>query len=156
MPGEVASLSDLIGQALPQNLFDILAARMVTVVVATIDENGWPHTAPYNQIFAPDRERLVLAISRQDETYRSLKDNGMVALAIMEEGDVAVGIKGRASVLCEQMEANCNLAAVEVRLEQVKRDNSPHYLVTQGIRTRLREEPFLLQMRQIMNELRKL
>lgn len=145
-----------IGQALPQNLFDIMAARMVTVVVATIDGNGWPHTAPYNQIFAPDRERLVLAINRQDETYRSLKDNGMVALAIMEEGDVAFGVKGRARVLCERMEANCNLAAVEVRLEQVKRDNSPHYLVTQGIRTRLREEPFLLQMRQIMNELRKL
>jgi len=147
-------VSDLIGRRLTPGLLDLLARRMPTVVVATIGEDGWPHTAPYNQIAAPDSARLLVALNRQDHTYHNLCHRGCTMLALLEEGDVAVGIRGRARVVRERMEANCNLAVVEIEIEEIKRDNSPHYLVTQGIRIRLREEPFLIHQRRLMAELR--
>lgn len=146
-------MSDLIGRTLTPGILDLLARRMPVLVVATVDEDGSPHTAPYNQVVAPDPARLFLAVNRQDRTYRNLRERGLAVLALLEEGDVAVSIRSRARIVREQMETNCNLAVVEFAIEEIKRDNSPHYLVTQGIRTRLREEPFLLQQRRLMAEL---
>ena len=147
-------VSDLIGRTLTPGLLDLLVRRMPTVVMATIGEDDWPHTAPYNQIAALDPARLLLAVNHQDRTYCNLCRRGRVMLALLEEGDVAVGIRGRARVARERMETDCNLAVVEIEIEEIKRDNSPYYLVTQGIRTRLREEPFLIQQRRLMAELR--
>ncbi|MGQ9778893.1 MAG: pyridoxamine 5'-phosphate oxidase family protein [Bacillota bacterium] len=149
----MAAVSDLIGRTLTPGILDLLARRMPVLVVATVDENGLPHTAPYNQVVAPEPGRLLLAVNRQDHTYRNLRERGLAMLALLEEGDVAVSIRGRARIVREQMETNCNLGVVEIEIEEIKRDNSPYYLVTQGIRTRLREEPFLLQQRRLMAEL---
>lgn len=147
-------MSELIGRSLPPSLHDLLARRMTTVIVATLDEEGHPHTAPYNQVIAVDAGHLRLAVNRQDATFRHLRDYGLTMIAVLEEGDIAAGIKGRARILRQQMQANCNLALIEVEIDEVKKDNSPQYLVVQGIRTRLREEPFLLSQKQILAELR--
>ncbi|MGE5598296.1 MAG: pyridoxamine 5'-phosphate oxidase family protein [Bacteroidota bacterium] len=147
-------MSDLIGRALPANLVDLFTNRLTTVVVATVDNDGLPHTAPYNQLVAVDPGRLRLAINRQDETYRALRDYGLTMIAVLEEGDIAAGIKGKARVLRERMDTNCNLAVVEIEVEEIKRDNSPTHYVLSGVRTRHRGEPFLLRQRQIMAELR--
>lgn len=147
-------MSELIGQTLTPNLFDLLARGMATVVVATVDDDGWPHTAPYNQVIAMDPSHLRLAINRLDETFRSLSDYGLAMVEVLEEGDIAAGIRGRARIVHEQMEADCNLAVVEIAIDEVKRDNSPRFLVVQGTRTRYRRAPFLLLHRQIMTELR--
>lgn len=149
-------MSDLLGQSLTPNLCDLLAARQTTVVVATIDEAGWPHTAPYNQVYAPDRGHLLIAMNRQDATFKALSEDGRAMVEILEEGDVAVAVKCRASVVRDQMASNCNMAAISLAVEEVKRDNSPVNLVTQGVRTRLREETMLLSLRQVMAELRSL
>ncbi|MCL6615460.1 MAG: pyridoxamine 5'-phosphate oxidase family protein, partial [Firmicutes bacterium] len=82
-------MSDLIGRTLTPGLLDLLARRMPTVVVATIGEDDWPHTAPYNQIAAPDPARLLVAVNHRDHTYRNLCSRGRVMLALLEEGDVA-------------------------------------------------------------------
>ncbi|MGE5527688.1 MAG: pyridoxamine 5'-phosphate oxidase family protein [Patescibacteria group bacterium] len=147
-------MSELSGNVLPGNLVALLDKRPTTVVVATVDDDGWPHAAPYNLVYAPDDRRLWLAVNRQDVTLKALRDYGLTMIEVLEEGDIAVGIKGRARVIRDRMEANCNLCLVEVDVVEVKRDNSPHYLVAQGIRTRLREEPYLLQQRLIFQELK--
>ncbi|NLG84936.1 MAG: hypothetical protein GX493_10105 [Firmicutes bacterium] len=149
----MAAVSELIGRTLTPGLLDLLARRMPVLVVATVNPDGSPHTAPYNQFGAPDPGHLFLAINRQDHTYANLCARGLAGLALLEEGDVAISMRTRARVLQEQMVSNCNLAVVEFTIEEIKRDNSPHYLVTQGVRTRLREEPFLLQQRRLMAEL---
>lgn len=127
---------------------------MTTVVVATVDNDGQPHTAPYNQIMAVDPKHLRLAINRHDSTYRALRDYGLTMIEVLAEGDTAAGIKGHATVLRERMEVNCNLAMVEIEVDEVKRDNSPYYLVVQGVIARHRQEPILLYQRHVMNELR--
>lgn len=147
-------MSDLIGRVLPENLVDLFTHRLITVVVATVDNDGLPHTAPYNQLIAVDAGHLRLAINRQDETFRALRDYGLTMLAVLEEGDIAAGIKGRARILRDKMDTNCNLAVVEIEVEEVKRDNSPTHYVLSGVRTRHRDEPFLLRQRQVMAELR--
>ena len=147
-------MSELLGHALTSNLFDLLAKRAVTVVVATIDDDGWPHAAPYNQVFAVDPRHLRLAVNRQDETFRSLSGYGLAMIEVLEEGDIAAAIKGRARIVREQMDANCNLAVIEIEIDDVKKDNSLHYLVTQGVRVRHREESVLLYQKQVMTELR--
>ena len=147
-------MSDLLGRELTPNLFDLLAKRMATVVVATVDNDGCPHTAPYNQITAMDPKHICLAVNRQDATFLSLRDYGLTMIEVLEEGDIAAGIKGRARVCRQYMEANCNLAMIEIEIEEIKRDNSAYYVVTQGVRTRHREETALLYQRQVMAELR--
>ncbi len=147
-------MSELIGQTLTPNLYDLLARGTTTVVVATVDGDGWPHTAPFNQVIATDAGHLRLAINRLDETFRSLRDYGLAMVEVLEEGDIAAGIRGRARIMHEQMEADCNLAVVEIEIDEVKRDNSPRFLVVQGTRTRYRRAPVLLLHRQIMAELR--
>ena len=147
-------MSDLLGCELPPNLFELLARRTTVAVVATVDDDGWPHAAPYSQVVAVDPRHLRLAVARRDATYQSLRDYGLVMVEILEEGDIAAGIKGRARILRERMRTDDNLAVVEIEIDEVKRDNSTCFLVTQGVRTRLRQELYLLQLRQIMNELK--
>jgi hypothetical protein len=147
-------MSDLYGRALTPGLFDLLSSRLSVVVVGTVDSDGCPHTAPYNQVYAPDPNHLRLAINRQDLTFAALRDYGLAMVEVLEEGDLAAGIKGRARVIRDRMESNVNLALVELEIDEVKKDNSPLLLVVQGARTRYRESPFLFQQKPVIMEMR--
>lgn len=146
-------MSTWLGTELNSTLKDLFDKRISTVIMATLDQNQCPHTAPFNYITASDPKHLRLAISRNHQTFSNIQANGNVALAILEEGDIAVCIKGFARVIRNSMEFDYNMAIVEIEISEIKKDNSPTHFVSQGIRIRHRSELYLLGARRIFQEL---
>jgi uncharacterized pyridoxamine 5'-phosphate oxidase family protein len=149
--GEMMSV--LLGTELNSTLKDLFDKRISTVIMATLDQSQRPHTAPFNYITVSDPKHLRVAISRNQQTFSNIQANGNVALAILEEGDVAVCIKGIARVIRNSMEFDYNMAVVEIEISEIKKDNSATHFVTQGIRIRHRNELYLLESRRIFQEL---
>ena len=146
-------MSTYLGTELSSTLKDIFDQRISTVIVATLDRDLHPHTAPFHYIVVCNPGRLRLAVSKELLTYRHIADNAYVALAVLEDGDVAVCIKGSARVVLPKMDCDCNMAVVEVEIDEIRRDNSQSHYVTQGIRIRHRDEAHLLEARKIFLEL---
>lgn len=146
-------MSILLGTELNSTLKDLFDKRISTAIMATLDQEQHPHTAPFSHIVVSDPKHLRLAISRNHQTFLNIQANGNVALAILEEGDIAVCIKGFARIIRNSMEFDYNMAVVEVEISEIKKDNSLTHFVTQGIRIRHRSEPFLLESRKIFQEL---
>jgi uncharacterized pyridoxamine 5'-phosphate oxidase family protein len=149
----VSGLSDLIGEELTPALLDLFSKKITTVVVATTDEDGWPRTAPVNFIVANDKKTLRMALSKNHHTLANIRRDGRVNISILDEGDTAASVRGTAYVLKECMDINYSAAIVEVKVTQVKNDASMLHLVTQGVRTRHRNEPTVLYFRTMFNEL---
>lgn len=146
-------MSDLIGEELTPALLDLFTKKITTVVVATTDEDGWPRTAPVNFIVANDKKTIRLAMSKNHHTLANIRRDGRITISILDEGDTAASVRGTAQVLKECMDVNYSAAIVEINVVQVKNDSSPLHLVTQGVRTRYRNEPTVLYFRTMFNEL---
>lgn len=134
-------------------LEELFAKRMTVVVVSTIDEEYRPHTAPFHYLVVHDPKHLLLAVDRSHQTYQNIVTNGYVALQILDEGDIAVGINGIGRVVKEEMESDSNLSIFEIEIHEIKKDNWLTHFVIQGIRIRRKSEPFLLSSRKIFQEL---
>ena len=143
----------LLSNELNNTLTELFNSKMITIILATLDQDLHPHTAPFNYIAVRDSKHICLAISKYNQTYANIVLNGYVALAILEEGDMAVGIKGMGRIIVMNMESDYSMAVLEVEIYEVKKDNSPTHYVTQGIRIRHKSEPFLLSSRKIFQEL---
>ena len=143
----------MLGPELNSCLKDLFEKRISTVILATTDINHRPHTAPFNYVIAQDAKHLRIAISKEHQTYRNISERSPVALEVLEEGDVAVCIKGLAKVIRDNMCADYNMAVIEIEILEIKKDNSPNYLVTQGIRARHKNELTLFNSRKLLHEL---
>ncbi|HBE80541.1 MAG TPA: hypothetical protein DDW65_22560 [Firmicutes bacterium] len=145
----------LVGTELNPVLIDLLNKGINTVIIASIDQDYRPHTAPFNHIIVQDPKHLRVAVSKTHQTLQNIRDNVYVALAIIDEGDVAVCIKGMAHVLKEAMDIDCNRVVVDIEIDEIHRNNSQDFFVTQGIRIRHKNEPSLYYSRKILQELRQ-
>lgn len=143
----------MLGTELSPALADLFDKRIGTVIVATVDQEFHPHTAPFNFVVVRDSKNIRIAISRNHQTYQNILNNGCVAVAALDEGDIAVCIKGFGRVIRNAMDTDYNMAVVEVEISEIKKDNSMLYFVTQGIRIRHKTEPALLLSRKIFQEL---
>ena len=93
------------------------------VIMATIDERGWPDTAPISWITALDKRTLRLAVSREVATYRNMVRNENVMLTLLG-GGMTLGIRGRARIVSETMdEISLPMAMAEVIVDEVKDDS---------------------------------
>lgn len=151
--GGVVGMSILLGTELNASLIDLFEKRISTVIIATIDQEYSPQTAPFHYVVVRDPKHLRVAIDRNHQTYLNILDNGLVALAVLDEGDIAVCIKGKAILIQENMDSDYNMAIAEIEISEIKKDNSPSHFVTQGIRIRHKNEPNLLLSRKIFQEL---
>jgi uncharacterized pyridoxamine 5'-phosphate oxidase family protein len=146
-------MSVLLGTELNGTLMDLFDKRINTAIVATTDQSNNPHIAPFHFIVARDPKHLRVAVSRHHLTYLNMIENGHVAISVLDEGDIAVSIKGLAQVIKNSMESDYNMAVVEIEVTEIKKDNSPSHFVFQGTRIRHKSEPNLLNSRKIFQEL---
>jgi hypothetical protein len=149
----VVKLALLVGTELNSTLIDLFKKRINIAVIASIDGDYRPHTAPFNHIVVLDPKHLRVAISKYHQTLQNIIDNVYVALEILDEGDIAVCIKGTAQVIKGAMEADCNLVIIEIEIIEIRKNNSLDFFVTQGIRIRHKSEPSLHYSRKIFQEL---
>jgi hypothetical protein len=131
-------------------LFD---SKINTAILATNDKEHHPNTAPYNCIVAPNAKHLRIAICKDHQTYANILENGDVALAVIDEGDIAVCIKGTARVIRNNMDADINMAVIDIEIREIRRNNSAVFFVTQGIRTKYKNEQSLVDFRKLYYEL---
>ncbi len=68
------------------------------VVVATVDANGGPHTAPFGSICFVFSKIMRFGCDRKHETYENIKRNGQVVVSLVAPPDNAVSIRGKARV----------------------------------------------------------
>ena len=111
---------------LPPYVFDALhkpnrAINPVTVV-ATVDADGAPRTAPFGSLRAVTPRLLRLACNHHHDTYANMCRDGQVSVALLAPPDVAVSIRGKARVVQEQMQIGEHLAVLEIDVEEVKND----------------------------------
>ena len=145
-----------IGAELTPALKYLLDSRVNPVILATIDREHHPNTAPYNCIVAPDTRHLRIALCKDNQTYTNIIENGNIALAIIDEGDVAVCIKGNAQILMNHMNCDLNMAVIDIEIGEIRRNISPLFFVTQGIRTQFKNEQSLVNYRKLRYELNHL
>ncbi|NPV53190.1 MAG: pyridoxamine 5'-phosphate oxidase family protein [Firmicutes bacterium] len=146
-------MSGHVCDRLPGNVVDLLQKRLTTCVVATTASDGRPHVAPVNLIVARDDRMLRLALERDGRTLANLRSNQWVAISILDEGDIAVEIKGEAVIVKEHMNANSTMAMVDVTVREVENHAHPIILVSCGVRTRRRSNLVNLFFRVLFCEL---
>ncbi len=93
-----------------------------TVIVATIDSNGAPHTAPFGSLRAINTRRLRFGCDRKHDTYSNLRRDDHISVSLVIPPNIAVSISGRASVVKEQMSLLKTDAIIEITIANVKDD----------------------------------
>ena len=111
---------------LPPDVFAVLnkpnRAINPIAVVATVDADGAPRTAPFGSLRAVTPSLLRLACNQYHDTYTNLCRGGQVSVALLAPPNIAVSIRGRARVVQERMDTGNHLAVVEIDIEEVKND----------------------------------
>ena len=115
-----------VAPELPENIFVVLhkpdKALSPVSIVATVDPDGTPHTAPFGSMRAVTPRLLRFASLRQHDTYVNLLKDDRVMVAFVAPPNIAVSIKGRARVAREKMALDENFALLEIDIEEVKND----------------------------------
>ena len=115
-----------IAKELPEEVFPVLRkpdhAMNPIAVVATVNEDGTPHTAPFASIRAITPDRLRMICFRFHHTFSNLIRDGRLMISFLAPPDIAVSIKGKASLIKEHMDVDENYAVLEVEIEEVKND----------------------------------
>ncbi len=111
---------------LPEEVFTALrkpnrGINPVTIV-ATVDPDGSPRTAPFGSVRAVTPQLLRMISLHYHDTYKNICRDGRVMVALVAPPNIAVGIQGRARVLREQMNASEGSAILEIDVEEVKND----------------------------------
>jgi|GEM_PF-2064301 len=135
------------GVVLPEPMLEMLSRSppVLTTVVATIGEDGGPHTAPFGSLRALSPARLRFGCDRTHQTYENILGDERVAVCILAPPDVAGTIFGRARVVKEAMEGIPTDAVLEIAVERVKDDMLPGATILTGTTYRVVDdlEPFL-------------
>jgi flavin reductase (DIM6/NTAB) family NADH-FMN oxidoreductase RutF len=121
---------------LPQEVFEAWhkpdRAISPVAIVATVDPDGTPRTAPFGSLCAVTPRLLRLCSWHDHDTYANLCRDGQVSVALVSP-DVAVSIRGRARVVREHMEHDEQFAALEIDVEEVKNDMAYRIVIESGI-----------------------
>jgi hypothetical protein len=101
-------------------------------VVATVDPDGAPRTAPFGSLRAITPKLLRLFSWREHDTYTNLCRDGRVSVALISP-DVAVSVIGRARVVREQAHHDPAFAILEIDVQEVKNDMVYRIVIESGI-----------------------
>lgn len=125
----------ILGSELSREAFNLLNREITTVVIATVDEDGSPRTAPFHWIVAKDKKTLRVAVNPRHVTYENIKRDGRVMVCVMDQENLAIGIKGRAQVIKEDMESvPWPIIMVELKIGEVKSDALTWLPIKHGVR----------------------
>jgi len=102
-------------------------------VVATVDEDGFPHIAPFGSMRAVTPRLLRFIAHRYHDTLGNLKRDSRIVVAMISDPDIAVSVKGKARVVEEPFTLDENYALVEIDIDEVKNDMPVRIGIDTGI-----------------------
>lgn len=129
---------------LPEEVFRVWRKPNRTLnpaaIVATIDPDGTPHTAPFGSLRAITPRLLRLGMWHSHDTYINLCRDARVAVTMIAPPDIAVGVRGHARVARERMSADEHYAVIEIDIEEVKNDMTGALVIESAITVSVRDE----------------
>jgi hypothetical protein len=122
-------MSKLVGDQLPDDLYERLLGNDLeqhaekVILLATIDEGGWPHLAmlSYFEVIAKDQRNLRLATYNNSGTTRNMRANGKATISIIDERTVYY-IKSKVEEIARAMVLAPQNSKLHFRVEQVLAD----------------------------------
>ncbi len=102
-------------------------------IVATIDEDGAPRTAPFGSMRAVTPKLLRFIAHRYHDTLANVKRDSRIMIAMIAPPDTAISVKGRARVVEEPFSLDQNYALIEVDIGEVKNDMPVQIGIDSGI-----------------------
>lgn len=123
-------------------MINILNSKFLAAMLATTDDDGFPRIAPVSLFSVRDSKTILMAMQANCRSAQNIKRSGMVMLSLCEEGDLAVGIKGRAGMVRE-MNSFKGGAIFAIEVLEVKDDSAVDVEVVKGDTMRLRDPRWL-------------
>ena len=115
-----------------------------------------PHPIPVSTAVRADDRRVLVALGRDRDTLRRLREDPGVAFCLLGRG-VAFTAHGSATVVAERLQASERVVAVELRVERVQDHLADgRNEILDGARWRWLDEKFGEVEDQVMAELRRL
>jgi hypothetical protein len=115
-----------------------------------------PHAIPVSTVVRGGDERVLVALQRERETLRRLRDDSRAAICVLGAG-VGFTAHGYASVVEEELEASERVVAVELRVERVQNHLADGRTeILDGVRWRWMDEQFGAAEERIVTELGRL
>lgn len=108
-------------------------------IVATVDVDGTPRTAPFGSLRAVTPNLLRLCSLRDHDTYANLRRDGRVMVSMISP-DIAISVRGRARLVRECMEVDEAFAILDIDIEEVKNDMAYRIVIENGISIHAREK----------------
>ncbi|NHJ12396.1 MAG: hypothetical protein EAX95_01915 [Candidatus Thorarchaeota archaeon] len=91
-------------------------------VVATVDEDGSPRTAPFGSLRAINPKLLRFLVHRYHDTLANCLRDPRVMVALISVPNIAVSVRGRARVVQNPWPPDERYALIEIDVEEVKND----------------------------------
>jgi hypothetical protein len=133
----------LTAPELPQAVFEVWKkpdrALNPVAIVATMDTDGAPRTAPFGSLRVVTPQLLRLCSLHGHDTYKNLRRDGRVMVVLISP-DIAVSVQGRARLVKECMEVDESFAIIDIDIEEVKNDMAYRIVVDSGISIHAREK----------------
>jgi len=107
-------------------------------IVATVDLDGSPRTAPFGSLRAVTPRLLRLCSHHAHDTYLNLCRDGRVSVALVSP-DVSVSVRGHARLVRERMQHDADFAILEIDVQEVKNDMAYRIVIESGIAIHARE-----------------
>lgn len=102
-------------------------------VVATVDEDGSPHTAPFGSLHAITPKTMRFVIHRYHDTLANIVRDERVMVCLVCPPDIAVSVKGRAKVIDNPWKVDERYALTEIQIDEVKNDMPLRIGIDSGI-----------------------
>ena len=144
-------MSKILGKELLPKIMDFINSEKLITVVATVDKNDNPNTTPIGFVKATDSKTLRLAFLKIHDSLQNIKENGRMCVSILGEDNIAISIKGRGTIIRDVED----YSIVEMKIDEIKSDRSPHLKVVKGIAWKVLSEKDLVHEKKLFNELNK-
>lgn len=120
-----------------EKLMNVLNGSFLAAMLATVDDDGFPRIIPISLFSVIDSKTILTAMQSKCRSAQNIRRDGKVMLNICAEGDVAAGIKGKATMICE-MTAFRGGAIFQIDVLEVKDDSAVDVEVVSGVVMKLR------------------
>lgn len=124
-------MSKLVGNELPADLYDLLKGNDLpaktdkTILIVTIDSQGWAHPAmlSYAEVVAKDRKNIRLGTYRDSTTTNNIRRNAKLTVVIVDR-NITYYVKGTAREIRPSLEGFPYIAAINMAVDQVLEDKA--------------------------------
>jgi len=108
--------------------------------LATVDTNGIPNLTAIPFFIAKDEESLLLAIHKDNQSYKNLVKSKKVIFSVYDENDTCLHIFGRAGVVRAPSDTHPMMNIVRIDVINIRSDTSPYLSVIHGVKVKYKDE----------------